>query len=170
MEFKDDLGKSWRYEDEGLAVTRSCVWSPPGCHPVGCGVKFYADAEGKLAKVEGDENQPVTKGRLCPRCLTLKDYVNHPDRIKYPMKHDPKYRGQADKWERISWEETFDLIESEWKRITDKYGPPPWSSGPARVARAAPSCRTPRPSRASTSGTACGPFPSPTASRRCSAW
>lgn len=123
MEFKDDLGKPWRYEDEGLTVTRSCVWSPPGCHPVGCGVKFYADAEGKLVKVEGDENQPVTKGRLCPRCLTLKDYVNHPDRIKYPMKRDPKYRGQADKWERISWEEAFDLIESEWKRITDKYGP-----------------------------------------------
>lgn len=86
-------------------------------------MKFYADAEGKLVKVEGDENQPVTKGRLCPRCLTLKDYVNHPDRIKYPMKRDPKYRGQADKWERISWEEAFDLIESEWKRITDKYGP-----------------------------------------------
>ncbi|MBQ9954951.1 MAG: molybdopterin-dependent oxidoreductase [Eggerthellaceae bacterium] len=123
MEFVNDIGKPWRFEDEGLTVTRSCVWSPPGCHPVGCGVKFYADAEGKLVKVEGDENQPVTKGRLCVRCLTLKDYVNHPDRIKYPMKRDPQFRGQADKWERISWEEAFDLIESEWKRITGKYGP-----------------------------------------------
>ncbi|MBR5258992.1 MAG: molybdopterin-dependent oxidoreductase, partial [Eggerthellaceae bacterium] len=123
MEFKDDIGKPWRFEDEGLTVTRSCVWSPPGCHPVGCGVKFYADAEGNLVKVEGDENQPVTNGRLCVRCLTLKDYVNHPDRIKYPMKRDPKFRGQADKWERISWEEAFDLIESEHKRITEKYGP-----------------------------------------------
>lgn len=97
MEFKDDIGKPWRFEEEGLTVTRSCVWSPPGCHPVGCGVKFYADEEGKLVKVEGDENQPVTKGRLCVRCLTLKDYVNHQDRIKYPMKRDPKFRGQADK-------------------------------------------------------------------------
>lgn len=123
MEFKDDIGKPWRFEEEGLTVTRSCVWSPPGCHPVGCGVKFYADEEGKLVKVEGDENQPVTKGRLCVRCLTLKDYVNHQDRIKYPMKRDPKFRGQADKWERISWDEAFDLIESEWKRITGKYGP-----------------------------------------------
>ena len=123
MEFVNDIGKPWRFEDEGLTVTRSCVWSPPGCHPVGCGVKFYADEEGKLVKVEGDENQPVTKGRLCVRCLTLKDYVNHQDRIKYPMKRDPQFRGQADKWERISWEEAFDLIESEWKRITGKYGP-----------------------------------------------
>lgn len=123
MEFKNDLGKPWRYEEDGMQVTRSCVWSPPGCHPVGCGVKLYADKNGKLVKVEGDENQPVTKGRLCVRCLTLVDYVNHPDRIIHPMKRNPQYRGQADKWEQITWEEAFDLIESEWKRITEKYGP-----------------------------------------------
>jgi len=123
MEFKDDIGKPWRFEEDGLTVTRSCVWSSPGCHPVGCGVKFYVDAEGKLVKVEGDENQPITHGTLCVRCLTLKDLIYHPDRIIYPMKRDPKDRGKADKWERISWDEAFDLIESEWKRITKVYGP-----------------------------------------------
>ena len=35
----NDIGKPWRYEDEGLTVTRTCPWSPPGCHPVGCGLK-----------------------------------------------------------------------------------------------------------------------------------
>lgn len=123
MEFKDDIGKPWQFKEDGLTVTRSCVWSPPGCHPVGCGVKFYVDDEGKLVKVEGDENQPITRGRLCIRCLTLKDYIYHPDRILYPMKRDPKDRGNADKWERITWDEAFDLIESEWKRIRAAYGP-----------------------------------------------
>ncbi|MGV8084182.1 MAG: molybdopterin-dependent oxidoreductase [Coriobacteriia bacterium] len=123
MEFKNDLGKPWRFEEDGYTVTRSCVWSPPGCHPVGCGVKFYVDAEGKLAKVEGDENQPITQGRLCIRCLTMKEYIYHPDRILYPMKRDPQDRGKADKWERITWDEAFDLIESEWKRIRATYGP-----------------------------------------------
>ena len=34
----NDLGKPWRFTDEdtGLTVTRSCVWSPPGCHPEQC--------------------------------------------------------------------------------------------------------------------------------------
>ena len=123
MEFKDDKGKPWRFEEDGYTVTRSCVWSPPGCHPVGCGVKFYVDEEGKLVKVEGDENQPVTKGRLCVRCLTMADYVNHPDRVLHPMKRDPKDRGKADAWKQITWEEAFDLIESEHNRIVEKYGP-----------------------------------------------
>lgn len=60
----NDLGKPWRFTDEdtGLTVTRSCVWSPPGCHPVGCGLKLYTDENGRLVKVEGDENHPVTQG------------------------------------------------------------------------------------------------------------
>jgi anaerobic selenocysteine-containing dehydrogenase len=118
----NDLGKPWRYEEEGLTVTRSSIWSPPGCHPVGCGLKLYVDAQGKLVKVEGDENHPVTQGRLCPRCIAMKDYVYNPSRILHPMKRDPKDRGKADKWVQITREEAFDLIEKEYKRITAKYG------------------------------------------------
>ncbi|MEI3229768.1 MAG: hypothetical protein V8S24_00070 [Gordonibacter pamelaeae] len=80
----NDLGKPWRYEEDGLTVTRTAPWSPPGCHPVGCGLKLYVDEEGKLVKVEGDENQQITQGRLCVRCLTLKDYVYNPARIVIP--------------------------------------------------------------------------------------
>ncbi|MDR3315165.1 MAG: molybdopterin-dependent oxidoreductase [Coriobacteriales bacterium] len=118
----NDLGKPWRYEDEGCTVTRSSVWSPPGCHPVGCGLKLYVDDKGKLVRVEGDENHPVTQGRLCPRCIALKDYVYNPSRIVYPMRRDPQFRGQDDKWERISWDEALDLIEERYKALTGQYG------------------------------------------------
>lgn len=106
----NDLGKPWKWEENGCTVVRSAPWSPPGCHPVGCGVKLYVDDEGKLVKVEGDENQQITQGRLCVRCLTLKDFVYNPSRITYPLKRDPKHRGQADKWERCTWEEALDII------------------------------------------------------------
>lgn len=118
----NDLGKPWRYKDGDLTVTRTAPWSPPGCHPVGCGVKLYVDKEGKLVKVEGDENQQITQGRLCVRCLTLKDYIYNPSRIVYPMKRDPKYRGQHDKWERCTWDEALDIIEDNYRRITAEYG------------------------------------------------
>jgi hypothetical protein len=108
----NDLGKPWRYTEDGLTVTRSSVWSPPGCHPVGCGLKLFVDDNGRLVRVEGDENHPVTQGRLCPRCIALKDYVYNPSRIVFPMKRDPEFRGQDDKWERITWDEALDIIEN----------------------------------------------------------
>ncbi len=121
---KNDLGKPWRFidEDTGLTVTRSCVWSPPGCHPVGCGVKLYTDDTGRLVHVEGDENHPVTQGRLCVRCIALKDYEYNPSRILHPMKRSRMDRGNADAWDEITWDEALDLIEDRYKEITGKYG------------------------------------------------
>ena len=121
-DFKNDFDKPWRYEENGYTVTRACAWSAPGCHPVGCGVKLYVNKDGVLEKVEGDENQPITQGRLCMRCLTLPEFTYHPDRVIYPMKRAKKDRGK-NKWERISWEEAYDIIEAETKRIKEEYGP-----------------------------------------------
>lgn len=104
----NDIGKPWRYQEDGLTVTRTSIWSPPGCHPVGCGLKLYVDSDGKMVKVEGDENNPVTQGRLCPRCIAMQDYVYNPSRIIHPMKRDPKDRGKADKWVKITRDEAFD--------------------------------------------------------------
>ena len=60
--------KPYRYEEDGLHVTRGCGWSAPGCH-LGCGVLLYTDDDGKLVKVEGDPENPFNQGRLCVRCL-----------------------------------------------------------------------------------------------------
>lgn len=118
-EIKADLPKRIRYEEDGCIVTRTCAWSPPGCHPVGCGVKLYVK-DNKLVKVKGDEDHPVSQGRLCVRCLTLPDYVHHPSRIIYPLKRAGK-RGD-NKWERISWDEAIDTIVEKTQEITAKYG------------------------------------------------
>ena len=123
MEFKNDLGKPWKYEEDGFTVVRSSIWSPPGCHPVGCGVKYYIDKDGRIDHVEGDENNPITKGRLCARCAALKDYVYNPSRVIYPMKRDRADRGKADAWERITWEEAFAIIKEKRDYFRDTYGP-----------------------------------------------
>lgn len=123
MEFKNDLGKPWKYEEDGFTVVRTSMWSPPGCHPVGCGLKLYVDQDGRLDHVEGDENNPITRGRLCVRCLALKDYVYNPSRIIYPMKRDPKNRGQHDRWERITWDEAYALIKEKRDYFAATYGP-----------------------------------------------
>lgn len=109
----------FRYEEDGLTVTRGSAWSAPGCH-LGCGVLMYSEGD-KLVKVEGDPDNPYNQGRLCVRCLALTEVVNHPERLQYPMKRAREDRGK-DVWERITWDEAFDTIEERFTYYKENYG------------------------------------------------
>ena len=67
--------KPFRYDEDGLHVTRGSAWSGPGCH-LGCGLLMYTDDEGRLVKVEGDPENPFNEGRLCCRCLALPEVLS----------------------------------------------------------------------------------------------
>lgn len=105
---------------DGTYKVRTCAWSPPGDHPVGCGM-YITVKDGKVTKVEGDPKHPITKGRLCVRCLALPEWIYNEQRVLTPLKRDPKDRG-LDRWEACSWDEAMDLIESKVREIHDKYG------------------------------------------------
>ncbi|WP_049291685.1 DMSO/selenate family reductase complex A subunit [Franconibacter helveticus] len=66
-----------------------------------------------------DPQMPVM--RACVRGRGYRQFVYHPDRLKYPMKRTGK-RGEG-KFERISWDEATTLIADNLRRITKKYGP-----------------------------------------------
>ncbi len=79
--------------------------------------------DGILEKVEGDENQPITQGRLCMRCLTLTDFTYHPDRVIYPMKRAKEDRGK-NKWERIhTGMRPMTSSRRTSQGLKEKYGP-----------------------------------------------
>ncbi len=115
------MTEPWKREVDGETIIRSCAWSPPGCHPVGCGVQLHVK-DGKLVDVEGDPEHPITKGALCPRCLALKDVTYHKDRITKPLKRAREDRGK-DKWEEISLDEAIDLLEEKTRYFSETYGP-----------------------------------------------
>jgi anaerobic selenocysteine-containing dehydrogenase len=108
----------WREGD--FTVIRGHCRSGPGCHNA-CGILQYVK-DGKLVKIEGDPENPYNNGRLCSRGLAVPDVVYHKDRLQYPMKRARKDRGY-DKFERISWDEAYELIAAEFKRISATYGP-----------------------------------------------
>lgn len=105
--------------EDGTKVYRTCA-AGFGCHNLGCGLKVYVKDD-ELIKVEGDPDNPISKGRLCVRCLTAKDYFYHKDRLMYPMKRNHEDKG-LNKWERISWDEAFDLIVEKYKWTVENYG------------------------------------------------
>lgn len=113
--------KPYRFDEDGLHVTRGCAWSAPGCH-IGCGVLLYTDDEGRLVKVEGDPENPFNQGRLCVRCLDLPEVVYSPDRILHPLKRAREDRGK-DKWEPIGWDEALDEIAGKILAAKEEFGP-----------------------------------------------
>lgn len=106
-------------ENSSVQIHPTVVWSAgAGCHG-NCGQKIFVK-DGKMIKVEGDENHPWNQGRSCPRVLALTQYAYHPDRITHPLKRVGK-RGEG-KFERISWDEAFDTCEKKMKEIRDQHG------------------------------------------------
>jgi len=80
-----------------------------------CGVNAYVE-NGKLVKVEGTKENPVSKGRLCPKGERLTDLLYSPGRLKYPMK---KVNGR---FQRISWDDALGEIAAKLQALKDKYG------------------------------------------------
>jgi anaerobic selenocysteine-containing dehydrogenase len=107
-------------QKDGVKIVRTTTWSAgPGCHG-GCGVLAHIK-DNKLVKLEGDPDHPWNQGRLCARALAMTQYMENPKRLRRPMKRVGE-RGEG-KWEEISWDQAFDLIETRMKAIRDEYGP-----------------------------------------------
>ncbi len=84
-----------------------------------CGLLAYVK-DGKLLKIEGDPDHPITKGHLCAKGTLYARRTNHKDRIKYPLMRVGK-RGEGD-FKRITWDEAFDYIVDKLKFCKKKYG------------------------------------------------
>lgn len=85
----------------------------------GCGVIVYL-RDGKPIKVEGNPDNPVNKGALCPKGIASLEYLYHPERLKYPQKRVGK-RGEG-KWQQITWDEALDIMATELTKAKGKYG------------------------------------------------
>lgn len=80
--------------------------------------------DGVIVRVEtdntGDDEFGQHQVRCCVRGRSIRQRVYNPDRLKYPMKRVGK-RGEG-KFERITWEEAFDLIAEKLQGVLDQYG------------------------------------------------
>ena len=88
---------------------------------VSCGVLVYSEAGGKDAKpkvihIEGDADNPINRGTLCPRGAASLGFVHSVNRLKYPMHRKPG----SDKFERVSWDFAMDRIAKLAKEDRDK--------------------------------------------------
>ncbi|PIP09187.1 MAG: molybdopterin oxidoreductase, partial [Syntrophobacteraceae bacterium CG23_combo_of_CG06-09_8_20_14_all_50_8] len=90
------------------------------CHGA-CGVIAYLK-DGRVIKVEGDLDNPLSRGTMCAKGLAITQLAYHPDRILHPMKQVSKPKPSG-RWERITWDEALDTIATKFQEVVDKYGP-----------------------------------------------
>jgi len=85
-----------------------------------CPLRFHVK-DGKIIRVEGDDTaDDDNQLRACLRCRSIRGYIYHPERLKYPLKRaGPKGSG---KFERISWDEALDTVAAKIKEVIEKYG------------------------------------------------
>lgn len=88
--------------------------------PDQCGLLLHK-VDGRVVKVEGDPEHPVTKGNICNKVRNMTNRIYDENRLKYPMKRIGA-KGEG-KFERISWDEAIATITSKWKTLIETEGP-----------------------------------------------
>jgi anaerobic selenocysteine-containing dehydrogenase len=96
---------------EELVQKSAC---PLNCWDV-CGFNVTT-AQGKVLKVEGDPDHPITQGKICGKGKMLAERANHKERVLFPLK---KING---KFEQISWEQALDDIAQHMQHVKEEYG------------------------------------------------
>jgi formate dehydrogenase alpha subunit len=87
------------------------------CPYCGCGCGLYLHAEkGNIVGVSPVRNHPVNNGSLCVKGWNCFEFIQHPDRLKYPL---IKEKGS---FRRASWDEALRLIATRLSEIKKSSG------------------------------------------------
>jgi anaerobic selenocysteine-containing dehydrogenase len=93
-------------------VHRSC----PICE-ASCGLRLEVDrGAGRVLSVRGDEEDPRSRGYLCPKATALQAVHEDPDRLTRPL------RRSASGWETLDWDAALDLVGERLRAIRERHG------------------------------------------------
>jgi anaerobic selenocysteine-containing dehydrogenase len=80
-----------------------------------CGIAV--DVEGdRIVKIRGDEDDPFSRGYICPKAVALMDVHHDPDRLRHPVRRD------GDRWVEIGWDEALDAIAARLVDMQTRHG------------------------------------------------
>lgn len=81
-----------------------------------CGVRIDVDASGAIASIRGDDDDPFSRGHICPKAVALRDVHEDPDRLRQPM------RRSGTEWKTISWKEALDETARRLHEVQERHG------------------------------------------------
>ena len=104
--------------DDRKSSTEQIIKTAAAHHCGGCCLWKVHVKDGKIIRMEPDDDQENPQLRGCLRGHAMVQRLYAPDRLNYPMKRvGPRGSGE---FERITWDEALDLTASELTRIKKK--------------------------------------------------
>lgn len=88
---------------------------------VSCGVIIYTlgdkskNVKSSIVHIEGDPDNPVNRGTLCPKGAGLMDMIQSKDRLMFPQVREPG----TSEWKRLSWDDALTRIAKHMKADRD---------------------------------------------------
>jgi anaerobic selenocysteine-containing dehydrogenase len=95
---------------DGTVLTATC----PLCE-ASCGILVDTDGE-RVRSIRGDEDDPFSRGYICPKAIALADLQDDPDRIRAPMIRE------GSRWREVSWDDALDRAANGLVRVRREHG------------------------------------------------
>jgi len=96
--------------DSTRTVFRAC----PLCEAT-CGIAVTVEGE-RVTSVRGDEDDPFSRGYICPKAHGLIGLQEDPDRLRAPV------RREGGRFVEISWDEAFEEVGARLREVRDSHG------------------------------------------------
>jgi anaerobic selenocysteine-containing dehydrogenase len=80
-----------------------------------CGILIDVEG-GSITSIRGDENDPLSRGYICPKAHALKDLHEDPDRIRTPMIRE------GETWREATWEEAVRTAAEGLHAVQKRHG------------------------------------------------
>ena len=93
-------------------ICELCFWK--------CGVLAHVK-DGRVTKITGNPDHPLSKGRLCPRGAGGTGLLYDPDRLRTPLIRTGDRGSQT--FREASWDEALDVVAENMIKVRDRYGP-----------------------------------------------
>ncbi|MBS2014562.1 MAG: molybdopterin oxidoreductase family protein [Deltaproteobacteria bacterium] len=81
-----------------------------------CGIVVDVDERGAVASIRGDDEDPVSRGYVCPKVVGMQDLHEDPDRLRRPLVRD------GDSFREATWDEALDRAAEGIRRVQEQHG------------------------------------------------
>src|SRR5215469_5780550 len=82
-----------------------------------CGIAVSVEDE-RAVRIEGDREDPFSRGHVCPKAVALEDVRLDPDRVREPCVRD----GTGPVWSTVTWERAVDEAAAGIARVIREHG------------------------------------------------